>query len=88
MSGDQGKKSVPSLCWDCHNSITDGCSWAREFKPVEGWEAKSVKKTSQYNDGISYTVYSCPLFVRDAFNGGTKRLNDPLYQNLLKEIKK
>ena len=80
--------SQSSLCWDCANSTKGGCSWSAEFKPVEGWVAKPMKKETQYGDGKSYLVYSCPLFDRDAFGGGTKRLTDPLYQDFLKENNK
>lgn len=33
------KPRPPSLCWDCANACTRGCSWADTFTPVDGWIA-------------------------------------------------
>lgn len=54
------KKS--SLCWDCANALC-GCDWSRDFKPVEGWEAKFSPATK--NKVESYHVISCPQFEKD-----------------------
>ena len=49
-----------SLCWDCKNSTTNGCSWAKSFTPVDGWKAmQSVAGTSD-----SYCVFECPKFKK------------------------
>ena len=49
-----------SLCWDCKNSTTNGCEWAKSFKPVDGWKAmQSVAGTSD-----SYCVFECPKFEK------------------------
>ena len=71
-----------SLCWDCANATNKSyaCSWAWHLKPVEGWTAIPTKKESGQN---GFLVIECPLFERDAFGGGTKRLNDPLYEEYL-----
>lgn len=63
----------PSLCWSCANSVpnredTRGCSWSREFKPVEGWEAEECVTVIDRQNGTSYvrtsfTVKNCPEFV-------------------------
>ena len=50
-----------TICWKCANAVPDpvnniGCSWSREFKPVEGWEA--IQKKNSYN------VWKCPEFKR------------------------
>lgn len=61
-----------TLCWDCQNAIS-GCSWARNFTPVEGWTAvpteiepfgTSTKPTK------SFCVLNCPLFIKDEKRGG------------------
>ena len=62
---------IYSLCWDCSHA-TGGCSWANELKPVHGWVADEIK----YQPSKPYTTYlvrSCPLFDRDAYDGGTRR---------------
>lgn len=51
-----------SLCWKC-NKTCGGCSWTRNFKPVDGWVA--TKRIFRYKDGKvikSYCVNSCPEF--------------------------
>ena len=49
-----------SLCWDCENSTTNGCEWAKSFTPVDGWKAmQSVAGTSD-----SYCVFECPKFKK------------------------
>lgn len=56
------KPITQTKCWHCKNSYTNGCSWAREFKPVEGW--KAVPTSIGYNPTTkSYQVISCPEFV-------------------------
>lgn len=56
------KNKKPTLCWSCAKAgggNVSECPWAREFKPVDGWNAI-------YNDELdSYAVISCPLFERD-----------------------
>lgn len=46
-------KITPSLCWSCKNAVPKirdgkyicGCSWSKDFQPVEGWTAeKHIKK--------------------------------------------
>lgn len=61
-----------SLCWDCANACSSGCSWSKSFKPVDGWKADrhDIKISSGYNGGLiesydeSYMVYECPQFER------------------------
>ena len=57
--GKKSENSHASICWGCANAVPDplrgtGCSWAKEFIPVEGWEAKEK--------GNSYNVWHCPEF--------------------------
>jgi len=51
-----------TLCWGCANAYS-GCSWSRDFKPVDGWDAKKTK-IETHNRGYtdSYIVYKCPMF--------------------------
>lgn len=51
-----------TLCWECYWA-TGGCSWADEFKPVEGWTAIPTELTGE--DYTSYCVTSCPKFKAD-----------------------
>ncbi len=59
----QPNQYVKSLCWSCANAVPNshhGCSWSREFEPVEGWTAE--------HDIIkdSYRVQECPEFKPDS----------------------
>lgn len=57
-----------TICWQCENAVPDrdgtkGCSWSRDFIPVEGWTAKRRLLLIQHNGATtSYTVLKCPLF--------------------------
>lgn len=63
-----------TICWECKHADKGNdsiCPWAREFKPVEGWDATRrdilVQGTNQnqpahYDE--SYKVHKCPLFER------------------------
>lgn len=54
-----------TLCWKCANIIKDGCEWAKENKPVPGWEAKkTILLVSQGQRVNSYCVIKCPKFRR------------------------
>lgn len=47
-----------TLCWQCGKSCTGGCSWSKDFVPVNGWVAEQNQKTG------SYSVITCPEFVK------------------------
>ena len=49
-----------SLCWDCKNSTTNGCSWAKSFTPVDGW--KAIPSVAGESD--SYLVLECLKFEK------------------------
>ncbi len=53
------KTSNDTLCWRCENY---NCSWAKSFKPVEGWKAKPTVIYDEYANINSYLVISCPEF--------------------------
>lgn len=63
-------------CWDCAKA-TGGCSWSDHLIPVQGWAAVPTElknsKMSVVEDG-SYIVIDCPLFIRDAEDGGMVRI--------------
>lgn len=58
-----------TICWNCKNAC-GGCSWSKEFKPVEGWDA--TYSPVMYARGYdykrefkeSYVVHECPEFER------------------------
>lgn len=53
-----------TLCWTCTVPGTGGCSWDKEFQPVEGWEAEPTRLRSDSGmyDTESYAVKACPLY--------------------------
>ena len=60
-----------TLCWHCkYSALGDKspCEWAREFKPVDGWDAEqthinyTIRSDPRRID--SYCVNSCPKFER------------------------
>lgn len=58
-----------TLCWDCKRAI-GGCRWSEKLKPVKGWVAVSVEKDT----GRTYNVIECPLFIRDSYDHGLRKL--------------
>lgn len=60
-----------SLCWDCKRA-TGGCPWSDKLKPIKGWKAIPIGKTTA-RPYSTYLVEECPGFIRDAIGGGTKR---------------
>lgn len=55
-----------SRCCSCVNACGEtACSWAKDFTPVEGWDAEPSVISPQYSyRQDSYLVYSCPLYKR------------------------
>ena len=53
-----------TLCWTCSVPGTGGCSWDREFIPVEGWTATPTRIWQSWaQDWMgSFVVHACPLF--------------------------
>ena len=52
------------LCWRCRNAC-GGCSWSREFKPVEGWDAKPTIINGDGEEIPSFEIKKCPMFIKD-----------------------
>ena len=55
-----------TICWHCRKATTSGCSWSKNFIPVDGW--KAIKCLQRDKKGgrsiISYNVLYCPEFIR------------------------
>ena len=75
-----------TLCWDCDKAC-GRCSWSKNFKPVEGWQAvptkifqyttgQGRKRIAYYTD--SFDVYECPEFEP------LKIKNEEEFMNILK----
>ena len=67
-----------TLCWDCALATSDKCPWADHGEPVEGWGARATKIKHRHGTGDavitdSFHVWRCPLFERDAENGGRRK---------------
>lgn len=61
-NGDEVHGAI-SLCWDCNKAFTKGCSWAKNFVPVEGWTAERRDIRTNGRTGTeSYKVSACPQF--------------------------
>lgn len=48
-------------CWTCRNAC-GGCSWSREFQPVEGWTAEKTSIPSNGEYAESYKIIHCPEY--------------------------
>ena len=64
-------KFQQTLCWDCARA-TGNCPWADRLVPVKGWKAIKIQPTATKPYG-SYIVLDCPGFIRDAYDGGTRK---------------
>ena len=50
------------LCWRCANAC-GGCSWSKDFTPVEGWEATPHLIKDKRGGISSYKIRKCPQFI-------------------------
>ena len=46
-------------CWNCKKYLK-GCSWSRDFKPIENWTA--IATNIKGNKKPSYNIIYCPEF--------------------------
>ena len=72
----QKPRLPPTLCGECYHADKGNiskCPWAREFKPVDGWDATRTMILSRATtrggqprkvEQESYCVKTCPLFRR------------------------
>lgn len=90
MASKSSTKRVDTLCWKCENAVNGRkCPWARDFTPVEGWEAEPdlVWYNTPLVGGMvkheqpSYIVKSCPLFEPD-HNDRVKIPNDDIAKEI------
>ena len=51
-------------CWTCKNCY-GGCSWAREFKPVDDWKAITTYIPENGEHAESYKIIYCPEYIED-----------------------
>lgn len=77
-----------TLCWDCENCI-GGCSWSKDFKPVEGWKAEAVTNS---DNSDTYFVHECPQFKKgnvkvNIESDGFVRLTYAIINQMVKEYK-
>lgn len=84
MTGMQGRKGTPALCWDCANA-TGGCFWSNSLEPVEGWTVEESNKDPKTGEYKSILVLECPEFIRDAYGNGMKRIKGKLLEDYFKE---
>ncbi len=62
-STQQRRKYETTKCWECKNSYTNGCSWAKDFIPVKNWVAEETILNKKYSVK-SYHVIKCPEFIK------------------------
>ena len=60
------KTKKGQLCWDCANACS-GCSWSRNFTPVQGWIAESTTIVFKHPNGNehetkTYKIIECPEY--------------------------
>lgn len=52
-------------CWTCQNACNGGCSWSREFKPVDGWKAIPTYIQENGEHANSYKIIYCPEYEKE-----------------------
>lgn len=62
MSSNYTRVKPEAPCWTCRKAC-GGCSWSKEFKPVEGWDATE----NILADGTlrGYEIRFCPEYEKD-----------------------
>ena len=51
-------------CWTCEKCF-GGCSWSRDFIPVEGWTAEETYIPENGEHAKSYKIISCPEYRKE-----------------------
>lgn len=70
-----GSVHPQTICWNCANAC-GGCSWSDHWvhEPIEGWTAVRRDITNKFGENVeSYIVFDCPEFIRDAYDGGSRK---------------
>lgn len=52
-------------CWTCKNACNGGCSWSRDFIPVDGWKAEKTFIPGNGEFAESYNIIDCPEYKAD-----------------------
>ena len=64
QNGKHKQEEKAQLCFNC-SYATGGCSWSRQFVPVQGWDAEpTIIRDSESDDISSFRIKSCPQFLR------------------------
>lgn len=50
-------------CWTCKNAC-GGCSWSREFIPVNCWKAEKRRIAANVGYEETYMIYDCPEYKK------------------------
>jgi hypothetical protein len=50
-------------CWRCERAC-GGCTWSKNGKPVDGWEATPTIIRDYIGDFPSYKITYCPEFIK------------------------
>lgn len=61
------------LCWTCKNACNGGCSWSKEFKPVDGWTAEKTTIPVNGEYAETYKIIKCPEYKSDRRYGKHKK---------------
>ena len=56
------RRKNESPCWTCQNACGN-CSWSKNFKPVEGWDALPIIIKDSEGDIRSYKIKICPKYI-------------------------
>ena len=60
-----------TICWNCSKACR-GCSWSRNFQPVDGWQATPTKVYQANGKTLdSFIVHNCPQFEKDTIGSIT-----------------
>ena len=51
-------------CWTCSNCY-GGCSWSREFKPVDNWIATENIIIENGEHTKTYKIIYCPEYIKE-----------------------
>ena len=83
-SGEVHISMEQSLCWECGNACTNGCSWSKSLIPVEGWIANVSK------DNDSFQVLQCPEYkqderIKELDDGGVNELAAGIMRQIINE---
>lgn len=63
-----------NICMECVNAC-GGCSWSKNFTPVDGWTAEKVER--RHTDGYrtvdeGYRITDCPKFQKERKGNGSE----------------